>query len=147
MDIVKLNLYAEAYYSGAVYEEDIVISKNLYEKIKEELNKYDYKNENGSGICITELDGKYSEDDGRLYIEEYSEDEVPNCNWDIKEDGEELYYTIKDICNEKSLDLDTNIKTVKEYLNSIDSYVEVSVRARKSNVEKIKEYANSLEQK
>lgn len=41
MDIVKLNVYAEAYYSGATYEEDVVISRNLYEKIKEELNEYD----------------------------------------------------------------------------------------------------------
>lgn len=41
MNIVKLNVYAEAYYSGATYEEDVVISKNLYEKIKTELDEYD----------------------------------------------------------------------------------------------------------
>ena len=34
MDIVRLNVYAEAYYSGATYEEDVVISKGLYEKLR-----------------------------------------------------------------------------------------------------------------
>lgn len=35
MDIVKLNVYAEAYYSGATYEEDVVISKVCTKKSKQ----------------------------------------------------------------------------------------------------------------
>lgn len=57
-----------------------------------------------------------------------------------------LYYKVKDICNEKNLDLDEDIKTVKDYLNNVDSYVKISIIAKKSNVDKIKEYAESLEQ-
>ncbi len=148
MDIVKLNVYAEAYYSGATYEEDVVISRNLYEKIKEELNEYDSENnENASGIYVGELDGKHSEVEGDLSIEVYSEDEVADCDWNLNEDGDRLYYKVKDICDEKDLDLDEDIKAVKEYLKNVDSYVEISIMAKKSNVDKIREYAESLEQK
>ena len=148
MDIVKLNVYAEAYYSGATYEEDVVISKNLYEKIKTELDEYDSENnENASGIYVGELDGKHSEVEGDLSVEIYSEDEVGDYSWDLNEDGDNLYYKVKDICDEKNLDLDKDIENVKEYLKNIDSYVEICIRTKKSNVDKIKEYAESLEQK
>lgn len=148
MDIVKLNVYAEAYYSGATYEEDVVISKNLYEKIKTELDEYDSENnENARGIYVGELDGKHSEVEGELSVEIYSEDEVGDYSWDLNEDGDSLYYKVKDICDEKDLDLDKDIKVVKDYLNNIDSYVKISIIAKKSNVDKIKEYAESLEQR
>lgn len=148
MDIVKLNVYAEAYYSGATYEEDVVISKNLYEKIKTELDEYDSENnENASGIYVGELDGKHSEVEGDLSVEIYSEGEVGDYSWDLNEDGDNLYYKVKDICDEKNLDLDKDIENVKEYLKNIDSYVEICIRTKKSNVDKIKEYAESLEQK
>ena len=35
MDIVNLNFYAEGYYSGSTYEENITVSKEFYEKIKD----------------------------------------------------------------------------------------------------------------
>lgn len=148
MDIVKLNVYAEAYYSGTTYEEDVVISKNLYEKIKTELDEYDSdNNENARGVYVGELDGKHSEVEGDLSVKVYSEDEVTDCSWDLNEDGDMLYYKIKDICDEKDLDLDKDIENVKEYLKNVDSYVEICIRTKKSNVDKIKEYAESLEQK
>lgn len=148
MNIVKLNVYAEAYYSGATYEEDVVISKNLYEKIKTELDEYDSdNNENARGVYVGELDGKHSEVEGDLSVKVYSEDEVADCSWDLNEDGDSLYYKVKDICDEKDLDLDEDIKTVQDYLKNVDSYVEISIMVKKSNVEKVKEYAESLEQK
>lgn len=148
MDIVKLNVYAEAYYSGATYEEDVVISKNLYEKIKTELDEYDSdNNENARGVYIGGLDGKHSEVEGDLSVKVYSEDEIADCSWDLNEDGDSLYYKVKDICDEKDLDLDEDIKSVQDYLKNVDSYVEISIMVKKSNVEKVKEYAESLEQK
>lgn len=149
MDIVKLNVYAEAYYSGATYEEDVVISKSLYEKIKDELWQYSDENEdeNAKGIYLGELDGKHSEVEGYINITQYTEDKVADYSWDLYKDGESLYDTVNDICYGKKLDLDDDIKSVEEYLNNVDSYVEVSIRTRKSNVDKIKEYAESLEQK
>ena len=65
----------------------------------------------------------------------------------LNEDGDSLYYKVKDICDEKDLDLDEDIKTVQDYLKNVDSYVEISIMVKKSNVEKVKEYAESLEQK
>lgn len=148
MDIVKLNVYAEAYYSGATYEEDVVISKSLYEKIKTDLDEYDSENnENARGIYVGELDGKHSEVEGDLSVEIYSEDEVANCSWDLNEDGDMLYYKVKDICDEKDLNLDEDIKSVQDYLKNVDSYVEISIMVKKSNVEKVKEYAEKLGQK
>lgn len=148
MDIVKLNVYAEAYYSGATYEENVVISKSLYEKIKTELDEYDSdNNENARGVYVGELDGKHSEVEGDLSVEIYSEDKVADCSWDLNEDGDMLYYKVKDICDGNDLDLDKDIENVKEYLKNVDSYVEIYIRTKKSNVDKIKEYVESLEQK
>ena len=148
MDIVKLNVYAEAYYSGATYEEDVIISKSLYEKIKTDLDEYNSENnENARGVYVGELDGKYSEVEGDLSVEIYSEDDIADCNWNLNEDGDMLYYKVKDICDEKDLDLDEDIKSVQDYLKNVDSYVEISIMVKKSNVEKVKEYAESLEQK
>lgn len=148
MDIVKLNVYAEAYYSGATYEEDVVISKSLYEKIKTELDEYDSENnENARGVYVGELDGKHSEVEGDLSVEVYSEEEIADCSWDLNEDGDCLYYKVKYICDEKDLDLDADIKSVQNYLKNVDLYVEISLTVKKSNVDKIKEYAKSLDQK
>lgn len=149
MDIVKLNVYAEAYYSGSTYEEDVVISKSLYEKIKDELWQYSDENEdeNAKGIYLGELDGKHSNVEGYINIVQYSEDKVSDCSWNLNEDGDRLYYKVKDICNEKDLDLDADIKSVQSYLKNVDSYVEISLTVKKSNVDKIKEYAKSLDQK
>lgn len=148
MDIVKLNVYAEAYYSGATYEEDVVISKSLYEKIKTELDEYDSENnENARGVYVGELDGKYSEVEGDLSVEVYSEEEIADCSWDLNDDRDYLYYKVKDICDEKDLDLDADINFVQNYLKNVDSYVEISLTVKKSNVDKIKEYAKNLDQK
>lgn len=148
MDIVKLNVYAEAYYSGGTYEEDVIISKSLYEKIKTDLDEYNSENnENARGVYVGELDGKHSEVEGDLSVEIYSEDDIADCNWNLNEDGDMLYYKVKDICDEKDLDLDEDIKSVQDYLKNVDSYVEISIMVKKSNVEKVKEYAGSLEQK
>lgn len=148
MDIVKLNVYAEAYYSGTTYEEDVVISKSLYEKIKTELDEYDSENnENARGVYVGELDGKHSEVEGDLSVEVYSEEEIADCSWDLNEDGDCLYYKVKDICDENDLDLDADIKSVQNYLKNVDSYVEISLTVKKSNVDKIKEYVKSLDQK
>lgn len=149
MDIVKLNVYAEAYYSGSTYEEDVVISKSLYEKIKDELWQYSDENEdeNAKGIYLGELDGKHSNVEGYINIVQYSEDKVSDCSWNLNEDGDRLYYKVKDICNEKDLDLDADIKSVQSYLKNVDSYVEISLTVKKSNVDKIKKYAKSLDQK
>lgn len=148
MDIVKLNVYAEAYYSGSTYEEDVVISKSLYEKIKTELDEYDSENnENARGVYVGELDGKHSEVEGYLSVEVYSEEEIADCSWDLNNDGNCLYYKVKDICDENNLDLDTDIKSVQDYLKNVNSYVEISITVKKSDVDKIKEYAESLNYK
>lgn len=148
MDIVKLNVYADAYYNGPTYDEDVVISKSLYEKIKADLDKYDSKNnKTAKGIYIGELDSKNSEVEGYLSVEIYLEDEVADCDWNLNEDGGMLYFKVKDICDKKNLDLDEDIKSVQDYLKNVDLYVEISIIVKKSNVEKVKEYVKSLEQK
>ena len=40
MDIVNLNFYAEGYYSGSTYEENITVSKEFYKKLKIKLKKW-----------------------------------------------------------------------------------------------------------
>lgn len=76
-----------------------------------------------------------------------SEEEIADCSWDLNEDGDCLYYKVKDICDEKKLDLDADIKSVQDYLKNVDSYVEISITVKKSDVDKLKEYAERLNQK
>lgn len=147
MEVVKIDLYAEAYYSGAEYKEDLVISKDLYEKIKDDLDKYDYDkhDDDAESIYVGELDGKHSEVFGYVGFVGYSEKEIKERDWDLNKDGDYLYYEVEDICKAKNLDLDTDIKAVKEYLSNIDSVITITIKTKKSNADKIREFAKSLE--
>lgn len=38
MDLVKVGIYAEGYYSGQTYTEEYFIKENFYNRLKEEIN-------------------------------------------------------------------------------------------------------------
>ena len=59
MDLVRVYLYAEAYYSGAEYKDDIWIKKSSYEKLKDVFPEE---------ISCGDLDGKFSEVMGEVSI-------------------------------------------------------------------------------
>ncbi len=147
MNVVKINLYAEAHYSGVEYSEDIVISEELFKHIKNDFDEYDYEkfDEDAKEIYVGELDGKHSEVSGNCWIDHYNEEEILHEDWEnLKSDGEKLYNKLDEICAKNGLSLDDDLKNVEDYLKSVDSEVTFEITTKKSNIEKIREFANSL---
>lgn len=68
-------------------------------------------------------------------ITHFTKEEVSEESWDDVCDGERLYYKLEKIFENNDLDLEEEIKIVKDYLNSLDTYVDVKVRVKKSNRE------------
>lgn len=144
MDIMAINLYAEAYHSGAEYDETMIISMGLYEKIKNTIEKYNYELEDkAEGIYVGELDGKHSETYGYLDFTEYKEAELDTfVKPDEKKDH--LYYKLREICNEYGLSLDDDLKKVRAFLDGVDSLEEITVNIRKSKLKAFYEFVDTL---
>lgn len=137
MDIVELSCYGYGYYSGAKYEESIVISKNFYDKIKDKV-----KDET---VYLGELDGKHSEVEAEIDIISYTEEEILKEIWDFdNNDGECLYDKIGDICQSLDLDLDEEIQRVENYIKSLDTLIKMNVVVKKSNKDKVLDFIKGL---
>lgn len=136
MDLTNINLYAEGEYSNNTYEDNIVIRRETYEKLKNQIK--------GIKCYITELDGKHSEVRADITITHYSEEEILDMTWDSGCDGDDLKETLGDIFAEQDLDLEEEQKIVNEYLSSLDTYVNLTIKVRHSNVEKVQEFCAKL---
>lgn len=114
MNIVNLCFYAEGYYSGAEYEENIAVSEEFFEKIKEVVS--------GMKVYVSELDGKHSEVLGTIEIQYFNEDDIKD--WTVsdldetKNNGEIFYDNLCYACEDSGLeqsDLDEEINRVEKY--------------------------------
>ena len=79
MDIVNLCFYAEGYYSGSTYEENITVSKEFYEKIKDKVEEME--------VCVYELDGKHSTTYGNIEVQSCNEEDIIDWWEETKNDG------------------------------------------------------------
>lgn len=137
MDIVNLCFYAEGYYSGSTYEENITVSKEFYEKIKDKVEEMK--------VCVYELDGKHSTTYGNIEVQSCNEEDIIDWWEETKNDGSFFYSELSWICQcYFNLDLDKEIKEVKEYIDSLDTYVEVEVRVKKSQKDKLMDFVETL---
>ena len=136
MNVVNLCFYAEGYYSGQTYEENILISENLYEKIKDKVEEME--------VCVCELDGKHSQVWGDIEAELCEEKDIPKWYKNLTDDGETFWIDLEELCQEEGLDLSADVEEVKEYVKSLDYCVDITVSVKKSNVEKLKKFAESL---
>jgi hypothetical protein len=136
MDITNINAYAEGYYSDSTYEENIAIRSEIFDKIEEDIYKIT--------LYICELDGKHSEVEADVTVQFYSEEEIKNMNWQDGSDGDYLYYKLEGIFEKYGLNLKDEIRIVKDYLNSLDTYVDLTVTVRKSNKDKVMEFCKDL---
>ena len=138
MDIVNLNFYAEGYYSGSTYEENITVSKEFYEKIKDKVEEME--------VCVYELDGKHSTTYGNIEVQSCNEEDIIDWWEETKNDGSFFYSELSWICQcYFNLDLDKEIKEVEEYIDSLDTYVEIEVRVKKSQMDKLVEFMHKLD--
>lgn len=143
MRLLNINCFVEAYYSGATYEENILIPADtfdsLLEKIRNKIRDLD--------IFVGELDGKHSEtiatieEDGIQYIEE---DGIESCNIATTCDGDNMYYELEEIFEYNGIHLDEEIKRASEYINTIDTYVTKEFRIKKSQVPSVLKFIESL---
>lgn len=138
MDIVNLCFYAEGYYSGSTYEENVTVSKEFYEKIKDKVEEME--------VCVYELDGKHSTTYGNIEVQSCNEEDIIDWWEETKNDGSFFYSELSWICQcYFNLDLDKEIKEVEEYIDSLDTYVEIEVRVKKSQMDKLVEFMHKLD--
>ena len=136
MNVVNLCFYAEGYYSGQEYEENVTISEEMYEKIKEEIDNM--------RVYIPELDGKHSEVLGEIDIQPCEENEIADWYSETKNDGESFWERLQEICQSKGLDIVKDVEEVENFIKSLDFCVEVTLNIRKSKVDELKAFAESL---
>ena len=138
MDLVKLYCYGEAYYSGATYREVIYLLKEDYRKLNWDLTEEE--------IWLGELDGKHSEVYGDVFISEIKEEEQENYNFETDDDGDCLFnhliYEREGITEEM---IEGMVKRALDYIETIDSLVDVTYRVRKSQVKYLDRVYNDLE--
>ena len=133
MELVKVNLYAYAYYSGVEYEENIWIKKSSYEKIKECFP---------TEVYIADIDGKYSETKGKATG--FTSDKECAIEGKLECDGANLKWELESVYENNNLDYESEQEEIAEYLNSIDVYEKVTVKIPRSKVVELKTYAEKL---
>lgn len=144
MRLLNINCYAEGYYSGATYEENILIPADTFDNLPEEVRDKIINMKIGVG----ELDGKHSEcfaeitQDGIQYFED---GEAKNSDMsNNRSDGEKMYYKLDDIFKENGIDLDEEIIKAEKYINTLDTYITKEYRIKKSWIDKVNEFIKTL---
>lgn len=136
MELVNVNLFAEAYYSGRTYEDNMWIKKTSYEKLMSVFPEE---------ISCGELDGKHSEVMGEVEVQDYSyTDEYYANNADITNDGDYLELSLRDLYESNGLDWVEEQKEIIEYLSYLDLYEEVTVSVPHSKVEELMKFVDNL---
>ena len=136
MNVVNLCFYAEGYYSGQEYEENITISEDMYENIKHEIDDMQ--------VYISSLDGKHSEVLGDIDIQPCEENNIKDWYLEAKNDGESFWERLQEVCKAKGLDIVKDVEEVKNYINKLDFNVEVTLTVRKSKVGELIAFAEKL---
>lgn len=136
MELVNVNLYAEGYYSGATYEDNIWIKESSYEKLRDIFP---------TEISCGELDGKHSEVMGEVEIQN---------NWHTDEDfakagrsegdGDRLELELIDLYNEHGLDWDAEQDEIDEYFDGLDIWKDVTITLPESKIQALRKYADCL---
>lgn len=140
MELVNVNLYAEAYYSEATYEDNIWIKKSSYEKLKDNFP---------TEIYIGDLDGKYSEVKGDIEIQNnwHTDEEYAKSLIDHENDGDYLEISLIDLYEKNGLDWEAEQQEIKEYFDSIDVWKTVEVSIPSSKVVELWEFVETLRNK
>ena len=140
MNIVNLCFYAYGNYSGASYEENIMITEDFYNKIKDKVK--------GLTLFVNELDGKYSETKLELSVSLFNEEIIQSCTYidELRADGDIVSCAFNDLCFDNGLDLDENMSQAQEYLQSVDKNVSCTVTIKRSDIKKLNAFVKQLNQ-
>lgn len=139
MEFVLVEAYAEGGYTGLTYEEYVLLPKEVYDNVKEQIEQIK--------IYVRDLDGKHSETKADFYIEVFEDvDKIQNKNWskEICSDYDELHYRINKILEPLGLNSLTEKNKVIKYIKSLDCLTDITVTVRNSQVPKVMDFIKSL---
>ena len=137
MNIVKLKVFGEGYYSGATYNEVIYLFEEDYNKIEKFVPK---------SIWISDLDGKYSEQEEDVYIEVILEKDLLTRNFEDKDenDGDSLLYCVEDELYKTDYNIHEMVKNANTYINKLDTVVPVTCYIKKSKKSELRKIVDKL---
>lgn len=139
MNLVKITAYACGCYSEKEYEETIYITEESYSILEDKIINII--------LYIGDLDGKHSETETEVDIEELNEEQQVLENFDKKNDGDYLYWELEEIFHYENMNFYKEQERVEEYIKSIDSLIEVTYKVKKSNLDKLNNFVSSLKEK
>lgn len=155
--LIELNLYAEAYYSGAEYNEVVFITPEDYIKYfgsgqntdAETFEEYVRNQWDDREIYVGELDGKHSEVSGNVEVDFWDAERIAEYWEQPDNDGDYLLNTlIEDVetpHNESRFEIMENIqKHVNEVVKSIGTKVTIECRVPKDKVAELKAFVEQL---
>lgn len=135
MKLVIISGYACGYYSESEWKENIFITEEGYNKIKDKVDELD--------IHIGELDGKHSETMADIEVEIVNEKDFEKYSWEGQYSGDVLVENLSYMLS-GSFDIDEERKLADEIIKNIDSSVSLNVTVKKSQVDKVKKFIESL---
>lgn len=137
---IYFSLEASGYYSGAEYQEDIVILLEDYiEGIKDGSINADI--DQGYEISVGELDGKHSEVFGTVYVTFFNEHDLTEYIGESSKDSNWLAYELFNDNLDKCTKLENKFS---DYYEQINHLVEIYVNVPKNKVDMLKKYAEKL---
>ncbi len=141
MDLVNVNLYAEAYYSKATYNDNIWIKKSSYEILKEILK--------AAKVYCREMDGKYGDvyADISFQTDWKTDKDYAEAGNDDKGNGDYLENFLRELYDSNNLDYYEEQKEISDYFNSIDPFTMVTVYVPTSMEGELLAYAKKLQEK
>ncbi|AJD93367.1 hypothetical protein JMA_40490 (plasmid) [Jeotgalibacillus malaysiensis] len=129
---VHLKVYEEAYYSGAVVEDEIFLTPEIYEAIKDEL---------GETLWVSGLDGKHSETDIDIQMQVVTEKDLEMFDF-IESPTGELDDRISETLDE--LELSPNLREIHEEATSFIQKETLTFSIRKEDKDTILEFLHGM---
>lgn len=154
--LIELNLYAEAYYSGAEYNEVVFITPQDYIKYfgsgqdtDAETFEECVKNQwEGREVCVGELDGKHSQVYGSISVDFWNAERIAEYWEQPDNDGDKLLYALADEASSPDDSYSQVIENIQKHVNelikSIGTKVTVECRVPKDKVEELRAFVEQL---
>ena len=154
--LIELNLYAEAYYSGAEYNEVVFITPQDYIKYfgsgqdtdAETFEEHVKDNWDNRDIYVGELDGKHSEVYGNVTVDFWDTERIAEYWEKPDNDGDKLLYALADKASSPDDSYFQVIENIQKHVNdvieSIGTKVTIECRVPKDKVAELKAFVEQL---
>lgn len=154
--IIELNLCATGYYSGAEYEETLILTRDDFLKLFV-ANGLLVNDARGVEICCGELDGKHSEVYGCIFVTCWEQDKLENIkdSENTTNSGDFLFDTLTSeySCMETFPNMSTHIEVAKmnkalvraeEYVKKNKKYKTIHIKVPIEKEAEVREYIKNI---